>query len=481
MLATITPLDLKLAAPETTLLAATCVVLVVDLFVSDRQRWVTFALSLVALAATSWVTSVTGFSERTVGWHGTYVADPLSGLLKIVAYGAVAIAFLYAYGYLQVRKILKGEYFVLGLFALLGIMVLVSANSLVTLYLGVELLALSQYAMVAFHRDSGVAAEAAIKYFVLGSIASGALLYGMSIIYGVTGSLELGIVSTAAAQMQAGQIGLLFGLAFIVVGVAFKFGAAPFHMWVPDVYHGAPTPVTLFLAAAPKLSSFALAFRLLAQGLGSAHDQGWEDMITFVAVLSIAVGNVVAIAQVNLKRMLAYSTISHVGFILLGILAGTSEGYEAALYYTITYVLMSVGGFGVIILLSRAGFEADALEDFKGLNARSPWFAAVMLMLMFSMAGVPPFVGFWAKLVVIQAVLHIDQVWLALAAVGFSVVGAYYYLRVVKLMYFDEPTERQDVQGSGAMRFVLSVNGLAVLALGLFPGMLFALCASVIP
>jgi NADH-quinone oxidoreductase subunit N len=481
MLATITPLDLRLAAPEMTLLAATCVVLLVDLFISDRQRWVTFALSLVALAVTSWVTSVTGFSERTVGWHGTYVADPLSGLLKIVAYGAVAIAFLYAYSYLQVRKILKGEYFVLGLLALLGIMVLVSANSLITLYLGVELLALSQYAMVAFHRDSGVAAEAAIKYFVLGSIASGALLYGMSIVYGVTGSLELGVVSAATAQMPAGQIGLLFGLAFIVVGVAFKFGAAPFHMWVPDVYHGAPTPVTLFLAAAPKLSSFALAFRLLAQGLGSAHSEGWEDMITFVAVLSIAVGNVVAIAQVNLKRMLAYSTISHVGFILLGILAGTSEGYEAALYYTITYVLMSVGGFGVIILLSRAGFEADALEDFKGLNARSPWFAAVMLMFMFSMAGVPPFVGFWAKLVVIQAVLHIDQVWLALVAVGFSVVGAYYYLRVVKLMYFDEPTERRDVQGSGAMRFVLSVNGLAVLALGLFPGMLFALCASVIP
>lgn len=481
MLATITPLDLKLAAPEMTLLAATCLVLVIDLFVSDRQRWVTFALSLLALAATSWVTAITGFTERTVGWHGTYVADPLSALLKIVAYGAVAIAFLYAYGYLRVRDILKGEYFVLGLFALLGIMVLVSANSLITLYLGVELLALSQYAMVAFHRDSGVAAEAAIKYFVLGSIASGALLYGMSIVYGVTGSLELGVVSSAAALMPAGQVGLLFGLAFIVVGVAFKFGAAPFHMWVPDVYHGAPTPVTLFLAAAPKLSSFALAFRLLAQGLGSAHAEGWGDMITFVAVLSIAVGNVVAIAQVNLKRMLAYSTISHVGFILLGILAGTSEGYEAALYYTIAYVLMSVGGFGVIILLSRAGFEADALEDFKGLNARSPWFAAVMLMFMFSMAGVPPFIGFWAKLAVIQAVLHIDQVWLAIVAVAFSVVGAYYYLRVVKLMYFDEPVERRDLQGSGAMRFVLSVNGLAVLALGLFPGMLFALCASVIP
>ncbi len=481
-LASITRLDLVLAAPEMFVLAATCVVLLVDLFLTERTRWVTFVLSLLTLAGASWITTVTGFSERTVGWHGTYVADPLSSLLKIVAYGAVAVAFLYGHGYLQVRRILKGEYYVLGLFALLGIMVLISANSLVTLYLGVELLALSLYALVAFDRDSGIAAEAAIKYFVLGSIASGALLYGMSIIYGVTGSLELGVISNAALQMPAGQIGLLFGLAFIVVGVAFKFGAVPFHTWVPDVYHGAPTPVTLFLAAAPKLGSFALAFRLLAEGLGAVHATGWQDMITMVAVLSIIVGNVVAIAQTNIKRMLAYSTISHVGFILLGILAGTSQGYEAALYYTITYVIMSVGGFGMIILLSRKGFEADSLEDFKGLNARSPWFAAVMLMLMFSMAGVPPFVGFWAKLAVIQAVLDIGSLWLAIVAVALSVVGAYYYLRVVKLMYFDEPTDKAALQGGGgAMRFVLSLNGLAVLVLGLYPGLLLALCARVIP
>ncbi len=481
-LASISRLDLVLAAPEMFVLAATCVVLLVDLFLTERTRWVTFVLSLLTLAGASWITTVTGFTERTVGWHGTYVADPLSALLKIVAYGAVAVAFLYGHNYLQVRRILKGEYYVLGLFALLGIMVLVSANSLVTLYLGVELLALSLYALVAFNRDSGIAAEAAIKYFVLGSIASGALLYGMSIIYGVTGSLELGVISNAALQMPAGQIGLLFGLAFIVVGVAFKFGAVPFHTWVPDVYHGAPTPVTLFLAAAPKLGSFALAFRLLAEGLGAVHATGWQDMITMVAVLSIIVGNVVAIAQTNIKRMLAYSTISHVGFILLGILAGTSQGYEAALYYTITYVIMSVGGFGMIILLSRQGFEADSLEDFKGLNARSPWFAAVMLMLMFSMAGVPPFVGFWAKLAVIQAVLDIGSLWLAIVAVALSVVGAYYYLRVVKLMYFDEPTDKAALQGGGgAMRFVLSLNGLAVLALGLYPGLLLALCARVIP
>ncbi len=479
--ASVTRLDLLLAAPEMFLLAATCVVLLVDLFLTDRTRWITFALSLLALLGTSLVTASFGFAERTVGWHGTYVADALSALLKLVATGAVAVAFLYGYDYLRARRLLKGEYFMLGLFALLGIMVLVSANSLVTLYLGVELLALSLYAMVAFNRESGIAAEAAIKYFVLGSIASGALLYGMSIVYGVTGSLELGVVSAAAGQMEAGQIGLLFGLAFIVVGVAFKFGAVPFHMWVPDVYHGAPTPVTLFLAAAPKLGSFALAFRLLAEGLGPAHASGWQDMITLVAVASIVLGNVVAIAQVNIKRMLAYSTISHVGFILFGILAGTSEGYESALYYTIVYVIMSVGGFGVVILLSRAGFEADSLEDYRGLNARSPWFAAVMLMLMFSMAGVPPFVGFWAKLAVIQAVLHVDKLWLAVVAVLFSVVGAYYYLRVVKLMYFDEPADRTALQGSMAMRFVLSINGLAVLALGLFPGVLLALCAQVIP
>jgi NADH-quinone oxidoreductase subunit N len=473
--ASISTLDLVLAAPEIFLLAATCAILLIDLFLDDERRWLTFVLSLVALAGASAITARTGVSIRTVAWAGTYVADPVGNLLKIVAYGAVAVAFLYSYDYLRKRGLAKGEFFVLGLFALLGIMVLISANSLVTLYLGVELLALS------LNRDSGVSAEAAIKYFVLGSIASGCLLYGMSMVYGVTGSLELGKVSAAAAALGPNQIGLLFGLAFIIVGVAFKFGAVPFHMWVPDVYHGAPTAVTLFLSSAPKLASFALAFRLLAEGLGPMHANGWGSMLAIVAMLSIAVGNVVAIAQSNIKRMLAYSTISHVGFILLGFLTGVAEGYQAALYYTITYVIMSLGGFGMVILLSRAGFEADRLDDFKGLSTRNPWFAAVMLMLMFSMAGVPPFVGFWAKLAVIQAILHAGHTWLAVAAVLFSVVGAYYYLRVVKLMYFDEPLKRAPLEGSGALRFVLSINGLAVLALGLFPGVLLALCAQVIP
>ena len=478
--AIITRLDLLLAAPEIFLLAATCLILLVDLFLDDSRRWQTFVLSIAALAGTAWIAAQTGMEVRTVGWHGTYVGDPLATLLKIVACGAVAVAFLYSYGYLAKRGILKGEYFVLGLFALLGIMVLASANSLVTLYLGVELLALSLYAMVAFHRDSGSAAEAAIKYFVLGSIASGSLLYGISIIYGVTGTLELGRLAQAVATLGPQQVGLLFGLAFVIVGVAFKFGAVPFHMWVPDVYQGSPTAVTLFLSSAPKLASFALAFRLLGEGLAGLHS-GWGQMLAIVAVLSMALGNVVAIAQGNIKRMLAYSTISHVGFILLGILAGTTEGYQAALYYTIAYVIMSVGGFGMVILLSRGGFEAEQLDDFKGLNARSPWFAAVMLMLMFSMAGVPPFIGFWAKLAVIQTVLHIGALWLAIVAVAFSVVGAFYYLRVVKLMYFDEPDERRSLEGGRTLRLVLSVNGLAVLVLGLFPGLMLALCASVLP
>ncbi|MFO1408726.1 MAG: NADH-quinone oxidoreductase subunit NuoN [Steroidobacteraceae bacterium] len=478
--AIITRYDLMLAAPEIFLLAAACVILVVDLFLDDRQRWQTFVLSVAALAGTAWIAARTGVPARAVGWHGTYVGDPLGTLLKIVGCGAVAVAFLYSYGYLARRGILKGEYFVLGLFALLGIMVLASANSLVTIYLGVELLALSLYAMVAYHRDSGSAAEAAIKYFVLGSIASGALLYGISMIYGVTGTLELGRLAQAVATLGPQQVGLLFGLAFVIVGVAFKFGAVPFHMWVPDVYEGSPTAVTLFISSAPKLASFALAFRLLGEGLAGLHPS-WMQMLAVVAVLSMAIGNVVAIAQSNLKRMLAYSTISHVGFILLGILTGTAEGYQSALYYTIAYVIMSIGGFGMVILLSRSGFEAERIDDFRGLSSRSPWFAAVMLMLMFSMAGVPPFIGFWAKLAVIQAALHVGALWLAVIAVAFSVVGAYYYLRVVKVMYFDEPDERRALEGGRALRFVLSLNGLAVLLLGLFPGLLLALCASVLP
>jgi NADH-quinone oxidoreductase subunit N len=401
-------------------------------------------------------------------------------VLKLFAYGAAAVTLLYSREYLERRGLLKAEYLVLALCAVLGIQVIVSAGSLLSLYLGIEIMSLSLYAMVAFDRDDGIAAESAMKYFVLGAIASGALLYGISILYGVTGSFTLDGVAAAVEGGGAPPIGLLFGLAFVVVGVAFKFGAVPFHMWLPDVYHGAPTPVTLFVGSAPKIASFALAMRVLAEALGGVAD-AWQDMLVVLAALSMVVGNVVAIAQSNIKRMLAYSTISHVGFILLGVLAANPAGYRAAMFYTLTYVIMTTAAFGIVLWLSRKGFEADALDDYRGLNRRNPWFAFVMLLVMFGLAGVPPTVGFWAKLQVIAAVLDVELTWLAALAVLMSVVGAYYYLRIVKLMYFDEPTAASPVEAQLAVRVMLSLNGLAILALGLYPGLLLRLCEHVLP
>jgi NADH-quinone oxidoreductase subunit N len=470
----------QVAAAEVFLLAAVCVILVVDVFLSERTRWVTYMLSLLALAGAAYMTVRYGVQTRVAAFDGMFVADPMGDVLKLFSYGTVAVSFLYSREYLQRRGLFKGEYFILGLVALLGVMVMTSAGNLLTVYLGVELLSLSLYAMVAFDRDSGVAAESAMKYFVLGAISSGTLLYGFSIVYGVTGTLQLDELAIGVREVGAGNLGLIFGLAFIIVGIAFKFGAVPFHMWVPDVYHGAPTPVTLFIGSAPKIASFVLAIRVLAEGL-DAMLASWQDMLIALAVLSMLVGNVVAIAQTNLKRMLAYSTISHVGFILLGILAGTTRGYQASMFYTLSYVIMAVGSFGMILLLSRNGFEGDRLEDFKGLNRKSPWFAAIMMMLMFSTAGVPPFIGFWAKLAVIGAVLDVGLVWLATVAVVLSVIGAFYYLRVVKLMYFDDPTDSHAIEAGGTLRTVLSANGVAVLALGIFPSVLIDLCARVLP
>ncbi len=468
------------ASAEVFVIAALCVILVIDVFLTDRSRWLTYVLSLLTLAGAAYMTVRNGVQSRTISFDGMYIADPMGDVLKLFAYGTVAVTFLYSREYLQRRGLFKGEYFILGLVALLGVMVMISAGSLLTVYLGVELLSLSLYAMVAFDRDSGIAAESAMKYFVLGAIASGTLLYGFSIVYGVTGTLQLDELAVGVREVGATNLGLIFGLAFIIVGIAFKFGAVPFHMWVPDVYHGAPTPVTLFIGSAPKIASFVLAIRVLAEGL-DAMVASWQDMLIALAVLSLLIGNIVAIAQTNLKRMLAYSTISHVGFILLGILAGTNEGYRAAMFYTLSYVIMAVGSFGMILLLSRSGFEADRLEDFKGLNRRSPWFAAIMMMLMFSTAGVPPFIGFWAKLAVIGAVLDVGLAWLAAVAVLLSVVAAFYYLRVVKLMYFDDPTDSHAIEAGGTLRAVLSANGVAVLALGVFPSALIDLCARVLP
>lgn len=474
-------LNLAPAYAEMFVLGAACVILLVDLFLRDEQRWVTATLTFAALAGAAAITTYFSAVESRVTTLGEmFVADPMGDVLKLFTYLIVGVSLLYSREYLARKNLFRGEFYVLTLFATLGIMVIISANSLLTIYLGVELLALSLYALVAFDRESGIAAESAMKYFVLGAIASGTLLYGISIIYGVTGTFQLDELALVLKADDAKNVGLLFGLAFIVVGIAFKFGAVPFHMWIPDVYHGAPTSVTMFIGSAPKIASFALAIRVLAEGL-AATGTAWSDMLTVLAVLSLGLGNVVAIAQSNLKRMLAYSTISHVGFILLGILAGTPRGYQAAMYYTIAYTITAVGSFGMILLLSRKGFEADELDDFKGLNQRSPWFAAVMLMFMFSTAGVPPFIGFFAKLYVILAVLDVGMVWLAGVAVFFSVIGAFYYIRIVKLMYFDEPQDTSPLLAGSAMRFILSINGLAVLALGLLPGALLTLIARVLP
>jgi NADH-quinone oxidoreductase subunit N len=464
------------ALPEIFLATAACLILMLDLLLSDAQRRWTGVLAVLSVAITAVLVVMQPVAVKIVALGGLFELDRMAQVLKVVTLLTVAAVFVYSTDYLERRAILKGEYFVLGLFATLGAMVLISAGNLITLYLGLELMSLCLYAMVAFDRDSGIAAESAIKYFVLGSMASGTLLYGMSIIYGVTGSLELtGIANAIHSAGIGGNVGLLFGMAFLVVGVGFKFGAVPFHMWIPDVYEGSPTCVTVFIGTASKLAAFALAMRLLPEALGASQTD-WSQMLTVLAVLSMAIGNIVAIAQTNLKRMLAYSTISHIGFILLGILSGTAQGYQAAMFYMISYVIVAAGAFGMILLLARQGFEADKLEDFKGLNARSPWFAGMMAILMFSLAGIPPFIGFWAKLGVIQAVLNVHLTWLAVVAVLFSVVGAYYYLRIVKLMYFDEPTESASIGGSILMRTVLSANALLAFALGVIPGTLLQIC-----
>src|SRR5579863_1113406 len=477
--ALMSPASLAPAIGEIWLAAAACLVLLVDVFAGERRRGLTPTLTLLVLILGAALTAQYGrVGERTVLFDGMYVADDLGWALKLAGFLFVAVALLYSRSYLENRRILRGEYYVLALTALLGIFVLTSANSLLTVYLGVELLALSVYAMVAFDRDSGISAESAMKYFVLGALASGALLYGMSLIYGLTGTL--GLTEIAGRLHGPATPGMILGLTFIVVAVAFKLGAVPFHMWLPDVYEGAPTSVTLFIGTAPKLGYFAFTLRLLAYGLGGAV-QEWSQMLAALAVLTLIVGNVVAIVQSNLKRMLAYSTIANVGFIVLGFVAGTPEGYSAALYYTLVYVLVALGSFGVILLAASKGFEADRLEDYKGLYQRDPLLAASMMVLMFSTAGVPPFVGFWAKLRIFQVLWESHHLWLVIIAAAMSVVGAFYYLRVIKLMYFDDPQGTvPPTAATPGVRFALGLNAAAVLALGLLPAPLLDLCARLI-
>lgn len=467
--------DFAVVMPEIFLLTMACLVLVIDVYLPETMRNLTYQLSQGTLIGTVLFIVAMYPSKPVLAMNGMFVSDQMGALLKLFICGIVFMTFIYSRGYLRDRNLLKGEFFVLGLLATLGMMVMVSAHTFLTIYLGLELLSLSMYALVALNRDSAQSSEAAMKYFVLGALASGMLLYGISIIYGVTGQMDLAAVANAIKADHEHHTALVFGVVFIVVGLGFKFGAVPFHMWVPDVYQGAPTPVTLLISSAPKLAAFAMLMRLLVDGMQHLHAD-WQGMIIVLSVLSMAIGNLVAIAQSNIKRMLAYSTISHVGFLMLGILTATKTGYAAAMFYTIVYTLMSLGGFGVILLLSRAGFEADKLDDFKGLNERNSWFAFIMLILMLSMAGMPPLLGFWAKWAVLSELINSGFMWIAITAVMFSVIGAYYYLRIIKLMYFDKPEDTNPLTADNDMRVALSVNGLAILFLGLVPQGLLTVC-----
>lgn len=472
--------DFSPAIPEIFMLFMICTVLLVDVFLKPEQRSITLYLAQASLLGALLLTVISFTDERVLTFQGRFVRDPMGDVLKAFIYIITMGVFLYSRDYLKERGLFKGEFYVLGLFAVLGMMVMVSAHSFLTLYLGLELLSLALYALVAFNRDSGRSSEAAMKYFVLGAIASGMLLYGMSIIYGLTGSLDIAQIHaqiTAYGGEGQARVSILFGLAFLIIGIAFKLGAVPFHMWVPDVYHGAPTPVAMFVGTAPKIAAFAMVMRLLVEGMGSLHADR-QQMLILLSILSIGLGNIAAIAQTNLKRMFAYSTISHVGFILLGILAGTRQGYAASMFYTLVYALTSLGGFGMIILLSRKGFEAEEIEDFKGLNDRSPWFAFILMIILISMIGVPGTAGFIAKLAVLQSIIGVDQIGLAVYAVILSVVGAYYYLRVIKVMYFDKPDEVVPLSTKTDVNIFLSANGLIILLLGIFPSLLMSICYS---
>jgi NADH-quinone oxidoreductase subunit N len=469
--------DMTAAIPEMFLLAATCVVLVVDVYLPERMRLFTYHLAQASLVITAVLCLVLYPESPQITFGGTFVADSMSTLLKVFILLTTYFVFFYSKIYLRVQDLFRGEYFVLGLFAVLGMMILVSAHSLLTVYLGLELLSLSLYAMVAMNRESSTASEAAMKYFVLGALASGMLLYGMSMIYGATGSLDLAAIHQSVAAMEGRNLILILGLVFVIVGIAFKLGAVPFHMWVPDVYEGAPTSVTLFIGSAPKIAAFGMLMRLLVDGL-SGLQEDWTAMLTILSVLSMGVGNIIAIAQTNLKRMLGYSTIAHVGFLFLGIIAGSKAGYSASMFYIIVYAFMSLGGFAMIVLLGHAGFEADRIEDFKGLNDRNPWYAFLMLILMMSMAGVPPFLGFWAKWSVLREVVAADMTWLAVVAVIFSIVGVFYYLRVIRMMYFEKAPAAPPVVAGPDMHIMVSANALAILALGVYPSGLLALCLS---
>ncbi|MDM8567204.1 NADH-quinone oxidoreductase subunit N [Candidatus Halobeggiatoa sp. HSG11] len=538
---TIANLNIAWLLPEILILTMACVILVIDAYLPKQLRNLTYHLTQGTLLGAALLIIAANPMQPILAMNDMVIIDAMSVVLKLFIVLIVFFTFIYSREYLQDRKIFKGEYFVLGLFATLGMLIMVSAHNLLMVFLGLELLSLSLYAMIAMNRDSKVATEAAMKYFVLGALASGMLLYGMSMLYGITATLDLTKLSQSVSEISNDRIVissvnqliseteevelaiknvekhvttitnspiatkiaeiieanietdamviikpmlasssqnytiLVFGLVFIVIGVAFKLGAVPFHSWIPDVYHGSPTSMTLFVASAPKIAAFAMVIRMLVDGMQTLHTD-WQGMLILLSILSIIVGNIIAIAQQNIKRMLAYSTIAHVGYLLLGIIAANADGYAASMFYVVVYTIMTLGAFGMIILLSRTGFEADKIEDFKGLNERNPWYAMIMLIIMLSMAGVPPMVGFWAKWAVLAQVINAGFVWLAVLAVLFAVIGAFYYLRIVKLMYFDKPTSLVPIEAGVDMRFALSANALIVLLLGLMPNTLMAIC-----
>jgi NADH-quinone oxidoreductase subunit N len=473
--------DILILLPEFYLVAAACLLLLLDAFMKPAQRPLLHWLAIAVLLVTIYLV-IAGQPEQSVtAFGGMFVRDQVSEILKVFALGTTAMICVYARPYLIDRKLFIGEFYTLLIFAVLGVMLLVSAGNFVTLYLGLELMSLSSYALVALNRDSKLPSEAAIKYFVLGALASGMLLYGMSMVYGASGmggtpSLDLAQLHHVIAYTTAPNL-LLFGLIFMIVGIGFKLGAAPFHMWIPDVYQGAPTPVTTFIASGSKLAAFGMAYRLLSSGMGDLS-QHWQLMLGVLAVLSLAIGNLVAIVQTNLKRMLAYSTISHMGYLLLGLAAAGPEGYAAAMFYALSYAVMSVAAFGVILALARAGFECEEIADLKGLNQKSPWMAFLMLLVMLSLAGVPPLFGFWAKALVLEAAIHSHMMWLGIVGIVFAIIGLYYYLYVIKVMYFDKPAEGSVLQSKPdvPLRVVLSLNALSLLVLGLYWGPLFAWC-----
>ena len=467
--------DLITALPELIIIGMAMFILLADLFLKPANRIAIYVLAQLSLLGAAYFTFSTHVPSVTYAFTGAFVDDAMSDVLKLMIYLGTSLIFVYSRQYIQQRDMFRGEFYALVLFAVVGMMIMVSGQNLLTLYVGLELLSLSLYALVALDRDNANATEAAMKYFVLGALASGMLLYGMSMIYGMTGSLNIAEINTALMADAKIHSVLILGLVFIVSGLAFKLGAVPFQMWVPDVYEGSPTAVTMLISSVPKLAAFAFVIRLLVQALPTLAVD-WQQMLMIMAVLSIVIGNITAIAQTNLKRMLAYSTISHIGFLLYGLMSATINGFIFAMFYAVSYVVMTLAGFGIILLLSRKGFEADKLDDLKGLNQRSPWHAFLMLIVMFSMAGVPPTLGFYAKFSVLQAALAAGYLWLVVFAVLMAVIGAFYYLRVIKLMYFDDPLDHHPIEAPMDMRIVLSFNALALLVVGIMPERLIEIC-----